>query len=304
MTGANQVPLESDLPAGEGARTLEERLERGEGGYYQTAPFPLPQGEDHGFLLRQELGRLGHKNISYDPTTGKVGGFVRQDPAQAERLCELFARFSRDVTAWLAGALPRYQSAWKLDRVSYRPQEEATRRLRQTARNDLLHVDAFPNRPTQGWRILRVFANINPREPRIWVTSDPFARLLQRYGDEVGLPGREGAGWLRHLGGGLLRLFRTRQSLRSTYDAFMLRFHDYLKLNEEFQERGLKRLWSFPPGSAWLAMTDTCSHAVLRGRYALEHSYFVPPDVLVLPDESPAALLTYVCTSQQSSQAA
>ena len=38
-------------------------------------------------------------------------------------------------------------------------------------------------------------------------------------------------------------------------------------------------------------MTDACSHAALRGRYALEHSYFVDPKVLALPGESPAALL-------------
>jgi len=71
----------------------------------------------------------------------------------------------------------------------------------------------------------------------------------------------------------------------------MLRFHDYLKGNDEFQERAPKKLWTFPPGSAWVAMTDACSHAVLRGRYALEHSYFVEPSVLAVPDESPAALL-------------
>ena len=51
-----------------------------------------------------------------------------------------------------------YAATWKPDRGSYRPEEEATRRLRLTARNDLIHVDAFPNRPTQGYRILRVFA--------------------------------------------------------------------------------------------------------------------------------------------------
>jgi hypothetical protein len=71
----------------------------------------------------------------------------------------------------------------------------------------------------------------------------------------------------------------------------MLQFHDYLKANDEFQERAPKKLWSFPPGSAWVVMTDACSHAVLRGRYALEHSYFVDQSVLALPDESPAALL-------------
>ena len=71
----------------------------------------------------------------------------------------------------------------------------------------------------------------------------------------------------------------------------MLRFHDYLKTNEEFQERGSKRLWSFPPGSAWLAMTDACCYAELRGRFALEHSYFIAPGVLACPELAPARLV-------------
>ena len=44
-----------------------------------------------------------------------------------------------------------------------------------------------------------------------------------------------------------------------------------------------------------MAFTDVCSHAVLRGRYALEHSYFVAPEALALPAESPPALLERAC---------
>ena len=100
---------------------------------------------------------------------------------------------------------------------------------------------------------------------------------------------------MRRVQDGVLRLFRPGRPPRSSYDAFMLRLHDYLKADEEFQERGPKRFWKFPPGSAWLAITDTCSHAVLRGRFALEHSYFVAPHSLALPHESPAALLARMC---------
>jgi hypothetical protein len=274
-----------------GCGTPAERLERGEVLYYPTAPFALPQGEDLDFLLQQELGSLNHKNISYNPQNGKVNGFVRRSSEQVERLRAIFARFSKAATDWLSELLPNYTQGWQLDRASFRPQEEATRRLRAKARNDLLHVDAFPGRPSRGNRILRVFANINPCEPRIWVTSDPFAKLLKRYGEAAGLPGRNRTRVLETLGQSLLSLFRPRVGRRSEYDLFMLRFHDYLKLNEEFQEKGPKYLHTFPPGCVWVAMTDTCSHAVLRGRYALEHSYFVSPAVLALPEESPPVLL-------------
>ena len=45
------------------------------------------------------------------------------------------------------------------------------------SRNDLIHVDNFPSRPSNGDRLLRVFANINPERPRVWVTSDAFEAL-------------------------------------------------------------------------------------------------------------------------------
>src|SRR5262245_5556738 len=119
---------------------LEERLERGEVIYYNTCPFPLPEGDDHHFLLQQRLASRAHKNISYSPGTGKAAGFRKESAAQAERLRVLLASFSQAATSWLARTLPRYASAWRLDQVSFRPEEEATRVLRQKARNDLLHV--------------------------------------------------------------------------------------------------------------------------------------------------------------------
>jgi hypothetical protein len=273
---------------------IAQRLERGEVVYHAVCPFRLPQGDDMAFLLEQRLAGRAHKNVSYDPPTGRAGGFLRHSAEQAERLRRLLADFARDVTAWVSVTLPRYAAYWRLDKVSYRPVEEATRKLRLKARNDLLHVDAFPTRPTNSWRILRCFVNVNPAEPRVWVTSDPFAKLLQRYGEAAGLPGHGGE-WVRRVQDGVLRLFRPGRPPRSAYDAFMLRFHDYLKANEDFQEGAPKRFCKFPPGSAWMAMTDTCSHAVLRGRFALEHSYFVAPEGLALPDEAPAALLERMC---------
>jgi hypothetical protein len=274
---------------------LEERLERGGIEYFPVCPLPLPEGEDRSFLLEQQLAGRVHKNISYDPKTGRAAGFTRTSAAQAERLRALLASFAQHATGWLARTLPRYASGWRLDRVSFRPEEEATRRLRLKARNDLLHVDAFPSRPTNGQRILRLFVNVNVNEPRVWATSEPFGKLLERFGTQVGLPTGQRANWARQVGQQMLRLFRPGRPARSMYDTFMLRFHDFLKANDEFQEHGPKRFWSFSPGSAWLVFTDVASHAVLRGRFALEHSYFVAPQTLALPNESPPALLEQAC---------
>jgi hypothetical protein len=283
---------------------LEEPLERGEIIHFPVCPFRLPEGDDHRFLLEQRLGGRIHKNISYDPNTGKAAGYLHQSTEQAERLRGILRSFAESATTWLARTLPRYARSWQRDRVSYRPAEEATRKMRLTARNDLLHVDAFPSRPTRGQRILRLFANVNPTEPRIWVTSDPFAKLLSRFADEVGLPAGHSATWFHRLRQNMLGLFAKSRRQRTVYDSFMLRFHDFLKANDEFQERAPKRFWNFQPGSAWMVFTDTASHAVLRGRFALEHSYFVSPKDLKLPAESPPALLERACRLPVLDQAA
>jgi hypothetical protein len=269
--------------------SAEEHLERGEVIYFPKCPFAFPQGGDRDFLNSQRLAHRGHKNVSYDPHKDQAKGGA-WDAAGGERVRALLRQFSHDATEWLAQALPRYAPAWRLDLVSFRPEEEHGRKLRHKARNDLLHVDAFPSRPTNGRRILRLFVNTNRSEPRVWITAAPFAELLRKYGGEVSLRRALEGSLVERLQEGVARLLKPSRPMRSPYDRFMLRFHDHLKSSRRFQT-GPRREWSFPPGSCWLAMTDTCSHAVLRGRYALEHSYFIPPAALALPAESPAALL-------------
>jgi hypothetical protein len=281
----------------ETSQVLETRLERGEVVYFPQCPFALPQGDDLHFLMAQSLGGRRHKNISYDVHSNRAAGFRWQGEKQAVRLRELLAIFADNAARWLAVAAPRYAASRQRDRASFRPDEEATRRLRLHARNDLLHIDAFPSRPTGGARILRLFTNINPTEPRVWATSDTFPRLLERFGHEVGLPSQSGSHWARRLGR-LVLGFVGRRTQRTPYDEFMLRFHHFLKRDFRFQEKGPRRYWKFAPGSAWLAFTDSVSHAALRGRFALEQTFFVPVEALIDPEQAPQRLLERRCLSQ------
>jgi hypothetical protein len=273
---------------------LEERLEQGELVYWPACPFALPAGDDLHFLFRQALAGRRHKNISFEPHTNKASGAHWQGKENSRRLERLLANFADTATGWLGRALPRYAAAWRRDRASYRPDEEATRCLRLHARNDLLHIDAFPSRPTHGARLLRLFANINLSEPRVWATSETFPRLLERFGRAVGLPAAGGPGWARRVGRSVLRLVDPRPP-RPLYDEFMLQLHNHMKQDEYFQEKGPRRFWSFAAGSAWLAFTDSVSHAVLRGRFALEHTFFVPVQSMVDPSQSPATLFERAC---------
>src|SRR5436309_826500 len=114
--------------------SLADQLERGEVLVYPASPFPLPDAADRNFLAQQQLAGAFHKNISYDPLTSQLHGFSRQSDEQAAGLRRILSAFSRSVVTWLAGQLPGYARHWEPDRVSYRPVEEATRKVRQWAR--------------------------------------------------------------------------------------------------------------------------------------------------------------------------
>src|SRR5207302_476622 len=85
-------------PRGQEAN-LPERLERGEVIYYPVCPFPVASREEVRFLCEQRLASRAHKNISYDPQTGKAAGFRWESAEQAERLRGLLAAFSDQVTS-------------------------------------------------------------------------------------------------------------------------------------------------------------------------------------------------------------
>lgn len=266
---------------------LAERLETGELVYYPAAPFPLPDIDDLEFLRAQRVKHLALQSISVDPAAGRVRGHRRHSKSETERLAQILRSYSENIAGWLANQLPEYAGHWTRDRVTLRTEEEAIRSQRH---NDALHVDNFADRPSRGRRILRLYLNINETEPRVWQTADKFAELLGRYLDRHRLPGRDEAEWCEPLTG-LQRLLQRDWSNRPAYDAFMLHLHQFLRSDEVFQEKAQRRLWSFPPASAWLLFSDGLSHAVLRGQYALEHSFFVPQSALVRPELSPLRLL-------------
>jgi hypothetical protein len=273
-------------------------LEAGKVILFPTTPFALSETSKEFLRGLDFSGGAVHKNIAYRPALDRVTGV---DPKSVEMatLHNVFQEYSRNVIEFTRELLPQYATAWKLDYASYRPLEEKGRDLPLNKRNDLMHTDAFPSRPTNGGLILRVFTNIHPTEPRVWITSDPFRVVANRYARDAGL-GELAAraasplSYLRnHLLGGLRRL-RLPVVPRSPYDEFMLRFHDYLKRNEEFQS-STKYQFDFPPGSTWLAFTDVLPHSVQSGQYALEQTFIVAPETMAGPGNAPIAILEGLC---------
>lgn len=267
---------------------LCRQLEAGKILYFPASPFPLSR-IDTDVLLRQRLSQGGwHKNIAYRPLQDRVTGFDARH-ADAKRLHEVLRTFSRNSLRYVAGLLPAYSASWRLDYASFRPLEEKGRQLRLHARNDLIHVDSFPKRPTHGDRIMRIFTNINPAAERHWVTGEPLDVLATTMGPEFSRRFlRPAALTLRERAVRLLR-FAGRGS--SPYDQSMRRIHQLMKEDSEFQQSCHKDHSHFPPGSSWLVFTDAVPHAVVSGQYALEQTVIVPRDVMRLPEKAPAAVL-------------
>jgi hypothetical protein len=269
-------------------------LEAGNVLFFPSTPFRLPS-EAQDFLRALDFsGGAVHKNIAYRPASDRVTGMTA-DPAVAERVRNIMHDYSRDVTNFASKLLPEYAQAWKLDYASFRPLEEEGRDLPLNKRNDLIHTDAFPSRPTNGDLILRVFTNIHPSKTRDWVTTDPFSLLAEKYANDAGLMQIAAKGKLRYQSARILGSFGLPLVARSPYDRFMLRFHEYLKRNADFQENCPKYRFDFPAGSTWLTFTDVLPHSVHSGQHALEQTFIVARSSLADPESAPVAVLERLC---------
>jgi hypothetical protein len=282
----------SGTNADERSRFYCRQLEQGQILFFAQPPFPFSK-EDAGFLIHQpQAGSRLHKNISYRPEKDIMRGFGG-DPADEGRAQRVLRTYCSEVTRFVLNLLAPYAGTMQRDYASFRPLEEEGRDLPLHKRNDLLHVDAFPSRPTHGGRILRVFTNLNPNKGRVWLTGERFPGLAKRYAQRAGLESivRSGA---RRQTLHLLHAVGIPVPDRSAYDEFMLRFHDFLKENSDFQQAEKERI-EFPPMSTWLVFTDGVPHAALSGQFAMEQTFIVPREALVSPSDSPIGVLEAIC---------
>ena len=271
-------------------------LEAGSVLYFPVTPVPISPADIEFLLGQHQTGSRLHKNISYKPDVDALGGTDKADTpvAVTQQLHDLMRRYSNDVANFLSDFLAPYEGQWRRDYASYRPIEEKGRDLPLRRRNDLLHVDAFPTRPTRGWRILRFFHNIHPDRTREWAVGEPFARIMGSFVPRQ-LPVPHPSGTLARTvkkaatAAGLGRLVP--QWKRTPYDDFMMRMHNAMKEDGDFQRDCAKELVQFAPGSSWMVYTETVPHAALAGQYALEQTLLVDPSAMVTPESAPVAIL-------------
>jgi hypothetical protein len=226
---------------------------------------------------------LKAKNISYDPAAGAIKG-ARGNASDLEDLRRLIERFHQQALGLIQHLLPRYTPQLRLARASFRPMPVAGRATSWRKDDSRLHVDAFPSRPNRGERILRVFANVNPRgEPRIWRVGEPFGDLAGRFLPKIPRPAPGAAALLHALG--------ITKAPRSEYDHTMLQLHDRMKADAGYQRSAPQQTMPFPPDSVWICFSDQTSHAAMGGQYLFEQTLHLPVEGLYDPASAPLRVL-------------
>lgn len=256
-----------------------KNLEDGDILFFPQLAFSL-QPEEQQFLST-EFADPDAKNISYHAERKKLWGVCHLSDGQHSQLKAMLDRFSRSAFNLIQEILPRYSQQVTVARTSFRPIQISDRKTSYRKDDKRLHVDAFPSAPNQGKRILRVFCNINPNgEDRVWRTGEPFEKVAHRFIPDISKPIPGSAA--------LLRMLRITKSYRTAYDHYMLKMHNIMKADEDYQKNCAQADVNFPPGSAWIVQTDHVSHAAMQGQYMLEQTFYLP--VKAMKDESKSPL--------------
>ncbi len=223
----------------------------------------------------------GHaKNVSFD---GQRLKGARGSERDLTELAAVIGRFATAAAGLVAALFPRYAPYEKRARTSFRPQPAVGRAVSWRKDDSRLHVDAFPSRPTHGERILRVFSNVNPSEPRIWRVGESFETMARRFLPRIRAPLPGSAA--------LLAALQVTKGLRSEYDHLMLGLHDGAKVDLAYQCEAEQQTIAFNPGTTWLCFSDQVLHAAMSGQYMFEQTIHLPSSALYAPERAPLAIL-------------
>ncbi len=233
-------------------------------------------------LLDPAVVKEGTKTVKFDPDTGRVWGYA--DGVDAAAMKSMLARYADYTRGLLDALIPSYGSALKIGNTSFRPVEAQGRDQSKRHDDTLLHVDAFPSRPSHGQRIMRVFTNVHPgTKPRVWRVGEPFETVAERFLPKIAAPIPGSAA--------LMKLVGITKSQRSPADHYMLQLHDRMKLDDDYQRTVPHQTVEFAPGSTWMVFTDQVSHAAMSGQHALEQTFTLDIDGMMHPEHAPVRVL-------------
>jgi hypothetical protein len=256
-------------------------LESGKILYAPQLRFELTEAERR-FLFPEYLDQ-DSKNISWRPGSGVLDGARCSQKQERRELLVLLERYYNQASDLLKTILPGYAGSLKPGFTSFRPAEVAGRATSWQRDDTRLHVDAFPSRPMRGLQILRVFTNLNSDRPRIWRGGEMFEEVATKFMPQIRppFPGTSLA----------LYLLQRVKGWRTEYDHFMLRIHDRMKADQEYQSQVSQTQFAFPPDATWACFTDRVSHAAMSGQFAFEQTFYLPLGAMTYPDRTPLRIL-------------
>lgn len=253
-------------------------LEQGKVVYLPELAFKLTEEEAR--RLNEQVVERGRKNISYRASQARLVGVASERDKVV--ITGLLKRHYQAANALVANLLPHYQHALHTPVNTLRLHPVTAWSNKNSWRKDdsRLHVDAFPSRPIQGQRILRIFTNINPAgEDRVWRLGENFSAIADRF-----LP--DCKKYHPHFCWLLNRLGITK-SLRTHYDHLMLGLHDAMKASQHYQQHGRQLQVHFPAGSSWICYSDQTPHAAMSGQFMLEQTFLLSVEDMLDPEQSP-----------------
>jgi hypothetical protein len=257
-----------------------DALETGKLLYAPQLPFELSAAERR-FLSPDCLDGKS-KNVSFRPDSGVLKG-TRCQGSERDELLGMLQRYYSRASDLLKALCPGYGNHLRPGFASFRPAEIAGRTTSWRHDDTRLHVDAFPSRPMQGLRILRVFTNVNPQMPRVWRVGEKFEQAAAKLLPGI-KPPRPGTASLLYW----LRIVKGR---RTAYDHYMLGIHDRMKADQSYQSQVSQTQLAIPPGATWACFTDSVSHAALSGQFAFEQTFYLPVSAMKDPERSPLRVL-------------
>lgn len=270
-----QGPFSPDVVA-----KAADALETGKLLYASQLPFELSDAERR-FLSPNCLDAKS-KNISFRPGSGALKGTSYQSSERAN-LQAMLQRYYKHAFGLLNALCPGYSDHLTAGFTSFRPAEIAGRSTSWRHDDTRLHIDAFPSRPLQGLRILRVFTNVHPQTPRIWRIGEKFEQAAANF-----LPGIRPP---RPAVASVFHWLRITKGKRTAYDHFMLGIHDHMKADENYQSTVPQTKLAIPPGTTWICYTDSVSHAAMSGQFAFEQTFYLPVTAMKDPERSPLRVL-------------
>jgi hypothetical protein len=260
---------------------LVDALENGQVLHFDSLPFSLSEAERA--LLDPAITSSSRKNISLHATGARLRGLPENSPHEDLALA-LIERYALQARQWAQQLFPAYRGRLQPEPTSLRLHQAKNRSASWRRDDSRLHVDAFPSRPNQGKRILRVFMNINPQgEDRVWRVGESFDEVARRFLPRLPRP-FPGSAWL-------MQQLRITKSRRSPYDHIMLGLHDAMKADLDYQRDCRQQSIGFKPGAGWMCFSDQATHAVMSGQFMMEQTFFLPVEHMLDPQRSPLAQL-------------